>query len=173
MLRRRHGGPRPECLEGPARERPVRRRAPWPGGTQRALRRGDGSAPEVPKGMFGTLFRARNSGKSLPMLIVVVNVHVVASGVEAFVAATLENARASLREPGVARFDVVQREDDPTRFLLIEVYRTAEAPAAHKATAHYATWRDTVGPLMASPRTSQKYTNLAPPDAGWEAPEAR
>jgi (4S)-4-hydroxy-5-phosphonooxypentane-2,3-dione isomerase len=107
------------------------------------------------------------------MLIVVVNVHVLESGVEAFVAATLENARASLREPGIARFDVVQQQDDPTRFLLVEVYRTAEAPAAHKATAHYATWRDTVAPLMASPRTSQKYENLAPPDAGWETPGAR
>ena len=102
------------------------------------------------------------------MLIVVVNVHVVDSGVEAFVAATLENARASLREPGIARFDVVQQQDDPTRFLLIEVYRTAEAPAAHKETAHYARWRDTVAPLMASPRSSQKDSNLAPPDAGWE-----
>jgi (4S)-4-hydroxy-5-phosphonooxypentane-2,3-dione isomerase len=107
------------------------------------------------------------------MLIVVVNVHVLESGVEAFVAATLENARASLREPGIARFDVVQQADDPTRFLLIEVYRSAEAPAAHKATAHYATWRDAVAPLMARPRTSQKYQNLAPPDAGWETPGAR
>jgi len=107
------------------------------------------------------------------MLIVVVNVHVVESGVEAFVAATLENARASLLEPGIARFDVVQQQDDPTRFLLIEVYRTAEAPAAHKETAHYARWRDTVAPLMASPRSSQKYSNLAPPDAGWETPGAR
>jgi quinol monooxygenase YgiN len=107
------------------------------------------------------------------MLIVVVNVHVVESGVEAFVAATLENARASLREPGIARFDVVQQADDPTRFLLIEVYRTADAPAAHKATAHYATWRDAVASLMASPRTSQKYENLAPPDAGWEMPGSR
>jgi quinol monooxygenase YgiN len=107
------------------------------------------------------------------MLIVVVSVHVIESGVEAFVAATLDNARASLEEPGIARFDVVQQEGDPTRFLLVEVYRTAEAPAAHKATAHYARWRDSVAPLMASPRTSQRYQNLAPPDAGWETPGAR
>jgi quinol monooxygenase YgiN len=107
------------------------------------------------------------------MLIVVVNVHVVESGVEAFVAATLDNARASLEEPGIARFDVVQQQDDPTRFLLIEVYRTVDAPAAHKETAHYARWRDSVAPLMASPRFSHKYTNLAPPDAGWETPGAR
>jgi autoinducer 2-degrading protein len=107
------------------------------------------------------------------MLIVVVNVHVVESGVEAFVAATLDNARASLEEPGIARFDVVQQTDDAKRFLLIEVYRTAEAQAAHKATPHYARWRDSVAPLMASPRTSQKYQNLAPPEAGWETPGAR
>ena len=100
------------------------------------------------------------------MLIVVVNVHVVASGVEAFVAATLENARASLREPGIARFDVVQQQDDPTRFLLIEVYRTAEAPAAHKETAHYTKWRDIVAPMMAEPRTSVKFSSVFPDDGG-------
>jgi autoinducer 2-degrading protein len=107
------------------------------------------------------------------MLIIVVNVQVIESGVEAFVSATLENARASLREPGIARFDVIQQQDEPTRFALIEAYRTTDAPAAHKATAHYARWRDTVEPLMAAPRTSQRYLNLAPPDAGWETPGAR
>lgn len=107
------------------------------------------------------------------MLIVIVSVQVIESGVQAFESATLENARASLREPGIARFDVIRQQDDPTRFALIEVYRTPEAPAAHKETAHYLKWRDTVAPLMASPRTSQKYENLAPPDAGWETPGAR
>lgn len=107
------------------------------------------------------------------MLIVVVNVHVVADGIEAFELATLENARASLREPGIARFDVIRQQDDPQRYLLIEVYRSADAPAAHKETAHYLRWRDAVGPLMASPRTSQRYENLAPPDAGWGTPGAR
>jgi autoinducer 2-degrading protein len=110
------------------------------------------------------------------MLIVIVNVQVVEDGIEAFVNATLENAQASLLEPGIARFDVIQREDDPTHFALIEVYRDAGAPAAHKATAHYAKWRDAVAPLMAAPRTSQKYVNLAPPDVGWAmpaGPEAR
>jgi autoinducer 2-degrading protein len=107
------------------------------------------------------------------MLIVIVNVQVIESGVQAFESATLENARASLREPGIARFDVIRQQDDPTRFVLIEVYRTPEAPAAHKETAHYLKWRDTVAPLMASPRTSQKYENLAPPDAGWETPGVR
>ena len=107
------------------------------------------------------------------MLIVIVNVHVLESGIDAFKAATLENARNSIREPGIARFDFVQQADDPTRFVLIEVYRNEQAPAAHKETAHYLTWRDAVAPLMASPRTSQKYTNLAPLDAGWETPGAR
>ncbi len=101
------------------------------------------------------------------LLIVHVQVHVKPEAVAAFRAASLENARASVREPGVARFDVVQSTDDPTRFLLVEVYRNAEAPAAHKQTAHYARWRDTVADLMAEPRTSVKYVNVFPDDAGW------
>lgn len=104
------------------------------------------------------------------MLIVLVEVHVKADAVAAFREATLANARASVQEPGIARFDVIQRKDDPTRFMLIEVYRSAEAPAAHKATQHYATWRDTVAPMMASPRVSQQYHNLHPADAGWDMP---
>ena len=88
-------------------------------------------------------------------------------GIEAFKGATLANARASRQEPGIARFDVVQQIDDPTRFVLIEAYRTPEAPALHKATAHYAAWRDAVAPLMAEPRTSVKFSSLFPDDAGW------
>ena len=72
-----------------------------------------------------------------------------------------------MQEPGIARFDVVQQADDSTRFVLVEVYRTAEAPAAHKETAHYTTWRDTVAEMMAEPRTSVKYANVFPDDAGW------
>ena len=90
-------------------------------------------------------------------IIVHVHVQVKPDGVEAFKSATLANARASRREPGIARFDCLQQADDPTRFLLIEEYKTAEAPAAHKATAHYALWRDTVAPLMAEERRSVKY----------------
>jgi autoinducer 2-degrading protein len=85
----------------------------------------------------------------------------------AFEEATLANARASLAEPGVARFDVVRQQDDPTRFVLVEVYRTPEAAVAHKETAHYAAWRDAVAGLMAEPRSSVKYVNLHPDDAGW------
>ncbi|MEO8212560.1 MAG: putative quinol monooxygenase [Myxococcales bacterium] len=104
---------------------------------------------------------------SASLLVVQVAVHVKPDAVEAFRAATLENARASVREPGVARFDVVQDRDDPTRFVLIEVYRTAEAPDAHKATAHYLKWRDTVATMMAEPRTSRKFTNVFPEDTAW------
>lgn len=101
------------------------------------------------------------------MLVVHVQVHVRPDGIEAFKGATLANARASRQEPGIARFDVVQQIDDPTRFVLIEAYRTPEAPALHKATAHYAAWRDAVAPLMAEPRTSVKSSSLFPDDAGW------
>src|SRR5262245_4717908 len=96
------------------------------------------------------------------MLIVHVHVKVVPGGIDAFRIATLANARASIQEPGVARFDVIQQEDDPQRFELIEIYRTSEAAAAHKATAHYATWRDAVAPLMAEPRSSTKYRAIFP-----------
>jgi autoinducer 2-degrading protein len=91
------------------------------------------------------------------MLIVHVSIHVKPGDVDDFIAATLANARASRRESGVARFELVQQHDDPTRFLLIEHYRTPEAPAEHKATTHYATWRDAVEPMMAEPRSSVKY----------------
>ena len=101
------------------------------------------------------------------LLVVHVHVHVKPDGVEAFRAASLDNARASVREPGIARFDVVQSTDDPTRFVLVEVYRNADAPAAHKQTAHYARWRDAVNDLMAEPRTSSRYINVFPDNAGW------
>jgi len=80
------------------------------------------------------------------MLVVHVLVHVKPDSVEAFKAASVENARHSVQEPGIARFDVIQQQDDPTRFVLVEVYRTAADPARHKETVHYATWRDTVRP---------------------------
>ncbi len=101
------------------------------------------------------------------MLVVHVAVHVKPGCVEAFKAASLENARQSVCEPGIARFDVLQQADDPTRFILNEVYRTPAAPAAHKETPHYALWRDTVAPMMAEPRTSVKHASLFPDDAGW------
>ena len=101
------------------------------------------------------------------MLVVHVQVHVKSESVAAFKAASVENARHSIREPGIARFDVVQQIDDPTRFVLVEVYRTAAAPAAHKETLHYQVWRDAVAPMMAEPRTSVKFASVFPDDAGW------
>lgn len=101
------------------------------------------------------------------MLVVHVHVRVKAECVDAFKAATLENARQSVLEPGIARFDVAQQADDPTRFVLVEAYRTAEAPAAHKETKHYQIWRDTVASMMAQPRSSVKFANIFPDDAGW------
>ena len=85
------------------------------------------------------------------MLIVHVHVQVLPEAVEAFIAATRDNAAHSVQEPGIARFDVAQQADDPTRFVLVEVYRTVDAPAQHKETAHYQRWRDTVAPMMAAP----------------------
>jgi len=101
------------------------------------------------------------------MLIVHVHAHVKPDFVEAFRLATSENARHSVMEPGIARFDVIEQADDPTRFVLIEVYRTVEAAAAHKETAHYKAWRDAVAPMMAEARTSVKYSAVFPPEGDW------
>ncbi len=101
------------------------------------------------------------------MLVVHVHVHVKPEHLAAFRQATLDNARHSVQEPGIARFDVVQQADDPARFTLVECYRTPEASATHKQTAHYLRWRDAVADMMAEPRTSVKYANVFPPDEGW------
>ena len=101
------------------------------------------------------------------MLIVHVFVHVKPEFIDAFKTASVENARSSVREPGIARFDVIQQDGDGTRFVLVEVYRSAEAPALHKETGHYQAWRDTVAPMMAEPRSSVKYSNVFPPEEGW------
>jgi len=101
------------------------------------------------------------------MLIVHVHVHVKSEFVEAFRLATSENARNSVLEPGIARFDVLQQADDSTRFVLVEVYRSVESTVQHKQTAHYAAWRDAVAEMMAEPRSSVKYGNVFPEDAGW------
>ena len=101
------------------------------------------------------------------MQIVLVYVHVKPEFVETFKQATIENASNSVQEAGIARFDVIQQADDPTRFILVEVYKTAEAPAAHKETIHYARWRNTVVEMMAEPRQGIKYTNIFPTDENW------
>jgi (4S)-4-hydroxy-5-phosphonooxypentane-2,3-dione isomerase len=101
------------------------------------------------------------------MLIVHVHIHVRPELVPAFRDATIENARNSILEAGIARFDVVQQIEDPTRFVLVEVYRDEAATKAHKETPHYAKWRDTVAPMMAETRTSVKFTNLFPANQDW------
>ena len=101
------------------------------------------------------------------MYIVHVHAKVKPEFIEAFRQATIENARNSVQEPGVARFDVLQDRDDPCNFVLLEVYRTREDPARHKETAHYAKWRDTVTEMMDEPRRSVKYDNIYPEDSDW------
>ena len=96
------------------------------------------------------------------MLIVHVFAHVKPEHIGAFQTASLENARKSEQEPGIARFDVIQQQDDPARFVLVEVYCSSEDPARHKETAHYQKWRDTVADMMAEPRRSVKYTKVFP-----------
>jgi quinol monooxygenase YgiN len=104
------------------------------------------------------------------MLVVHVHVHVKPDQVADFIEATRKNSVESLKEPGVARFDLIQRQDDPTRFVLVEAYKSAAAPAAHKETAHYLAWRDVVASMLQSPRTSVKYDSLCPDDARWDTP---
>jgi (4S)-4-hydroxy-5-phosphonooxypentane-2,3-dione isomerase len=101
------------------------------------------------------------------MLIVHVHVNVKPEFVDAFKQATIENASNSVKEAGIARFDVIQQAEDPTKFILVEVYKSVDASAAHKETAHYARWRDTVAEMMAEPRRNVKYSNIFPDDNGW------
>jgi (4S)-4-hydroxy-5-phosphonooxypentane-2,3-dione isomerase len=101
------------------------------------------------------------------LYIIHVQVHVKPDAIEAFRAATLANAQASVKEAGILRFDFIQSREDPTRFVLVEAYKHPDDQAAHRETAHYLTWRDAVADLMAEPRTAVKYTNVFPDDAGW------
>lgn len=101
------------------------------------------------------------------MFIVHVQVHVKPEFTDAFCEATIENASNSVQEPGITRFDVVQQLDDPSRFVLVEVYRTPDDPARHKETAHYKKWAETVAPMMVEPRSSVKYANVYPDKVGW------
>ncbi len=101
------------------------------------------------------------------LIITHVHIHVKPEYIKAFCQATLENASQSILEPGVARFDLIQRSDDPTRFILVEIYKTTEDPARHKETQHYRTWRETVEKMMAEPRTSVRFSNVFPDDNSW------
>ena len=102
-----------------------------------------------------------------PMLIVHVHVHVKPEFIEAFRQATIQNAQSSIQEAGIARFDVIQQLDDPSRFILVEIYRDEAAAKSHKETAHYAVWRDAVASMMEEPRASVKFTNIFPGDEEW------
>ncbi len=101
------------------------------------------------------------------MLVIQVHVRVKPDAIDAFKAATTENARNSVLEAGVARFDFFPHADDPTRFVLIEVYGTPEAPAAHKDSRHYQVWRDTVTDMMAEPRSSVRLAPVFPAAGAW------
>jgi autoinducer 2-degrading protein len=101
------------------------------------------------------------------MLVVHVHVHVKEDKIEEFKKTSIENAQNSIKEPGIARFDVIQQNDDKSKFVLSEVYRTPEDPAKHKETEHYKKWRDAVENIMAEPRFSVKFTNLFPEDSRW------
>ena len=101
------------------------------------------------------------------MLIVHVHVHVKPEHIEAFRQATIDNARNSVMEPGIARFDVIQQADDPARFVLLEVYRNLEATVQHKQTAHYHAWAARVTDMLVEPRSRVTYANVYPPDQDW------
>ncbi|MFO7928811.1 MAG: antibiotic biosynthesis monooxygenase [Candidatus Humimicrobiaceae bacterium] len=102
------------------------------------------------------------------MLIVHVLVHVKKESIEDFKKASLKNAENSIKEPGIVRFDIIQQKDDPSRFILAEIYRTEDDPLKHKQTSHYAEWRKTVEPMMAESRKSKKYVNIFPDEDKWE-----
>lgn len=101
------------------------------------------------------------------MLVAMIYIHVKPESVDAFRQASIENAKNSIREPGIARFDLIQQADDPTRFMLVEVYRDTDGPARHRETAHYKTWREGVEPMMAEPRMRTVYQSVYPDEAGW------
>lgn len=101
------------------------------------------------------------------MHVLFVQIHVKPEFIDAFRDATIENAQNSLQEPGVTRFDVIQSADDPARFALYEVYHSPADHEAHRETAHYLKWRDTVTEMMAEPRVVTKYRSVHPPDEGW------
>ncbi len=101
------------------------------------------------------------------MQIIIVHIQVQPEFIESFKAVSMENARKSIQEPGIARFDVIQQSDEPTRFELIEVYRTTEDPAKHKETEHYNKWRQLAEPMLSEPRTRTIYTNVFPADQDW------
>ena len=101
------------------------------------------------------------------MLVVMVSTHVKPEFVEAFKEVTIDNARNSIQEPGVLRFDVYQQNEDHTRFTMVEIYKSADDPPKHRETAHYLRWRDAVANMLAEPRGRVEYQVIYPPAAEW------
>jgi (4S)-4-hydroxy-5-phosphonooxypentane-2,3-dione isomerase len=101
------------------------------------------------------------------MFILIVNLHVKPEHIDAFREATIENARNSIKEAGILRFDFLQQTDDPTRFALYEVYRDADAPAKHRETAHFNAWAAKAAEMLAEPRTRTTFGNVFPADQNW------
>lgn len=101
------------------------------------------------------------------MLIYMVHVNVRDGDIQAFIKATTENAKKSINEPGIIRFDICQQDEDPKRFLMIEVYKDKDAVDAHKATSHYLKWRDAVEPMMADKRLGVRYKEIFPDISSW------
>ena len=101
------------------------------------------------------------------MFVAIIHVHVKLEFIELFKAITQDNASNSIKEPGVARFDVYQQSDDPARFMLVEIYKSEQAPERHRETAHYARWRDKSAEMMAEPRSRVTYDIIYPPMAEW------
>ena len=98
------------------------------------------------------------------MIIVHVYLHAKEEMINAFKEANIKNAKSSVQEPGILRFDVMQQGDDPLRFLLVEIYKNEKAISAHKETAHYAEWVKVAEPKLAEPRVKTIYRNLFPDD---------
>ena len=96
------------------------------------------------------------------MHITIVHIQVHPDYIDSFIQASTENHLESVKEPGNLRFDLLRSDDDPARFVLYEAYKTQSAAAAHKETAHYLKWRETVAPWMAVPREGIRYTGLQP-----------
>ena len=101
------------------------------------------------------------------MHVLVVHIHIKPEHIDAFREATIDNATNSRNEPGVARFDFCQQDDDPARFVLVEAYRDHDAIAAHKLTAHYLAWAEKTAEMFVEPRTRVLYRNVDPADSGW------
>jgi quinol monooxygenase YgiN len=101
------------------------------------------------------------------MYIVHVHIHVKTERVDAFRQASIENAQNSILEPGIIRFDVLQQMDDPTRFILVEIYRQPEDQVKHRETAHYMKWRDSVADWLAEPRVGIKFQPVFPEETAW------